>query len=134
MERLIVRSRRKPRPPLDKPHFLLYTQPDTTILSTRNVEAQYVHTIINGKKFKALIDTGASGNFISRKACTKGHILTRDARSIGLRGIDGENFKGKGGTIAQETVPCAMQIGDHAEHIMFNVIERSIVEVVLGRS
>ena len=113
---------------------LWLTQQDSTALSTETVAATFVQVMINGRKLKALIDTGASNNFITEGAVRDCCLETEKVRSTTVTGHDGEAFQGEAGTIGKCTKPTLMTLGDHAEGIMFSVLKKSTIPVILGRS
>lgn len=77
---------------------------------------------------KALIDSGASGNFISSALVGLRDIPTRRKDQV----YELELFQGKGWQVNQETLPVPCVIQKHHEEIVLDVVFMKTHDVVLG--
>jgi hypothetical protein len=103
-------------------------------LGTQGVAARLVPTRIKNQETRALIDSGASGNFVSKEEATRlGLRLVRIA-PVEASGADGEAFQGQGRDITYSTLPETMMIGTHQEVVTFYVLHKSAAPIILGRS
>jgi hypothetical protein len=80
-----------------------------------------------------LIDSGASGNFISKEEATRlGLHLVRIAPVEASR-ADGETFQGQAKEITYSTLPETIMIGTHQEVVTFYILYKSAAPIILGR-
>jgi hypothetical protein len=85
---------------------------------------------ILGQLTKAIIDSGATGNFMSPECKEKLRIPGRiKTEPVPIMGLNGELFKEK---LDQETGDLAIDINDHKEMINFNVTKLGKYEIMLG--
>src|SRR5215469_10505259 len=89
-----------------------------------------INIIIKDRRVKALLDSGASGNFMNPVTVQQLGLLTKKKEvSKDVKGLDGELL---GDTITEETGWVSMTIGDHRERINFDIIRLGNVDIVLG--
>src|SRR5438552_8575972 len=77
--------------------------------------------VISGEKIPAMIDSGATGNFICSKTVEWESIRTQKKRrpyKLGL--IDGSHTTSEVGWVTTETVPLLMKVVNHEEWIQFD--------------
>jgi RNase H-like domain found in reverse transcriptase/Reverse transcriptase (RNA-dependent DNA polymerase)/Integrase zinc binding domain/Chromo (CHRromatin Organisation MOdifier) domain/Retrotransposon gag protein len=89
--------------------------------------------IINGEKLPAMIDSGATGNFMCTETAKWDGVWTQKKRKpyrLGL--IDGSHTSSEAGWVTMETQSLQMTLGDHEEWIKFDVTYLGTHEVVLG--
>jgi hypothetical protein len=78
-----------------------------------------------------LVDSGATGSFITNKLITKYQIPTRKkARPVRLTVVDGRETSA--GLVTHETVPLPVRIGDHVEQLAFDITDLGPHAAILG--
>jgi hypothetical protein len=76
-----------------------------------------------------MIDSGASGNFISTSTVTRFEIATLSKEhGYELMAVDGSALPG----VTKETVPLQLVTQSHHEDIIFDVVEMANHHIVLG--
>ena len=82
------------------------------------------------KAVVAMVDSGASTTFISRRFVQDNHVATRRLdRPIPLFNIDGT--LNRDGTISEVAI-LGLQIGDHMEKVVFTVTDISSEDIIVG--
>jgi hypothetical protein len=106
---------------------------DATVLGIQGVAVQLVPTYIKNQETKALIDSGASGNFVSKEEATRlGLYLVRIVPVEASR-ADREAFQGQARDITYSILPETIIIGTHQEVVTFYILYKSAVPIILGR-
>ena len=86
---------------------------------------------IKGQRVLAMIDSGATGNFISDNLVRTRHLETREKKDpYQLQMADGSLFNM--GKVSRETVPLKIAIQRHHEEVTFDVIGLASHQVILG--
>ena len=86
---------------------------------------------INGQRTVAMIDSGASGNFVSKTLVQSIDLPTRTKKDYyRLQLIDGSSLSA--GKVDEETFPLPMSIQRHHEEFAFDVVEMATHNVILG--
>jgi hypothetical protein len=102
-------------------------------LGTQGVAVQLVPTQIKNQETKVLIDSGASGNFISKEEATRlGLYIVRIAPVEASR-VDREAFQGQARDITYSILPETMMIGIYQEVVTFYILYKSATPIILGR-
>jgi predicted aspartyl protease len=85
------------------------------------------------KDVKAMVDSGAQGNYISPTTAKRLGLVTREKRNpYTLAMVDGTAIGQGDGKIVTETAPVRMRIGSHEERISLDVAEIGTHQVILG--
>lgn len=89
---------------------------------------------LNGHKVRALIDSGATGNFIHPRMMIGARLSTaRKKDPYPLTLVDGEVIADNKGMVLYETRPFTMTtIGGHAEEIQLDLVTMGLHNVILG--
>jgi hypothetical protein len=88
---------------------------------------------INGHRLRAMIDSGATGNFIAEEAVQKAGIrLQTKAYPYQLQLVDGTTAGEDDGMIRKETKPERMRIDGHEELIQLDVVPLGHHLIILG--
>jgi hypothetical protein len=88
---------------------------------------------INGEMLPAMIDSGATGNFMCSTTAEWDSVPTQKKRRpyrLGL--VDGSHTSSEDGWVTTETKSLEMKIGTHSEWIQFDVTYLGTHEVILG--
>jgi len=92
----------------------------------------YCKVQINGHIQSAMIDSGATGNFIAPEAAKYLEIpLQTKQHPYRLQLVDGQ-LAGSDGKISQETIPVRMGITQHTEVIQLDVVPLGQQQIILG--
>jgi hypothetical protein len=93
-----------------------------------------ITVIINGgPTLRAMVDSGAMGNYIDPAVVSAHDICTRvKEESYSLVMADGGQASYRDGTVDIETFPLAMLGGEHMEEIVLDVTELGKHEIILG--
>lgn len=94
----------------------------------------YVVAKLKGRHLRAMIDSGATGNFITMKAADRhGLQLQQKDEPYPLRVVDGEPISTNGGMVTEETVLSEMVMLDgHKEEIQFDIVYMDNHACILG--
>ena len=94
----------------------------------------YVVAKIKGRHLRTMIDSGATGNFMTRKvADTQGLLTQRKADPYPLLVVDGEPISSNNGMVTHETVPLEMvMLRGHKETIQFDIVNMDNHACILG--
>jgi predicted aspartyl protease len=84
--------------------------------------------LVNGVRVKALIDSGATDNYLSKRVSDKVRLFL--GKSSFFETIDGEHFKGK---VAHVTVKVFNRLGS-CEVVVTDILPRDGYDLVLGQS
>ena len=89
---------------------------------------------LNGKKLRAMIDSGATGNFISPAAVIQNNLRTKvKTEPYALSVIDGTPINQDAGNVSVETTPLTMDMHrGHTEVIRLDVVSMGNHQLVLG--
>ncbi|KAK6221471.1 reverse transcriptase domain protein [Colletotrichum tabaci] len=88
---------------------------------------------IHGQRTRAIIDSGAQGNFISPRLVNERQIpWQKKERPYALRTVEGEQVEYGGGLIVLETVHLPLQVHDQKEELQFDITEMGDIDVILG--
>ena len=102
---------------------------------TRYGKQTVVTAKINGVDLQVMIDTGATSNFISRRAIKKAGLRPGRKESVyRLNLIDGQKSRPNGGIINEEVLQVEMSISGHRENVSFDVFDMAGHDVVLGNA
>ncbi|RAL65789.1 hypothetical protein DID88_005454 [Monilinia fructigena] len=92
----------------------------------------YCKVKINGQIQQAMIDSGATGNFIAPEAAKYlGVPLQKKQKPYQLQLVDGQ-LAGSDGNVSQETRPVQMNINQHSEVIQLDVVPLGQQQIILG--
>jgi hypothetical protein len=103
-------------------------------LGTQGIAARLVPTCIQNLETKALINSGASGNFITEAEVTRLGLYKVPIRPLEASRADRKALHGRAGTINHFTLPETMMIGMHQETITFYILYTLSAPIILGRS
>lgn len=88
---------------------------------------------INGKQLTAMIDSGASGNFLSQRiADGLGFGIRKKEEPYNLTVVDGSPLPSGNGRVELETYPLPVAIHKHHEELTFDIVGMATHDVVLG--
>jgi len=101
-------------------------------IAQASVAAFTISIIVNGRRTRALIDSGASGNFCSESLVRRHGLATRTKKDGGykLQAVNGSALP----SVKQETMPVTLDIQQHRERIPLDIVEMAQHDVVLGIS
>jgi len=90
-------------------------------------------TTMLGCQVRALIDSGAQGNFMPLPIVERiGVALVEKRESYPLRTVDGSAVGNWDQGVTHETTPIRMKIGDHVEEVTFDIAPIGKHRVILG--
>jgi hypothetical protein len=102
-------------------------------LGIQGIAVQLVPTYIKNQETKVLIDSGTSGNFISRNEATRlGFYLVRTVPVEASR-ADREAFQGQARDITCSILLETIIIGIYQEVVTFYILYKSVALIILGR-
>ncbi|KAL2104496.1 hypothetical protein VUR80DRAFT_315 [Thermomyces stellatus] len=88
---------------------------------------------LNGKAMTAMVDSGATGLFVSPKIVNQFELpYQTKEHPYNLAGIDGKPINYEGGCVRFETAQLEMTIGERTEQVQFDVTNTGQHPVVLG--
>ena len=89
---------------------------------------------ISGRHLRAMIDSGATGNFMTRKvADAQGFRMKLKAEPYPLMVVDGEPISSNNGMVTHETVPLVVvMLNGHREMIQFDIVHMDNHACILG--
>ncbi|KAL2013107.1 hypothetical protein VTN00DRAFT_632 [Thermoascus crustaceus] len=104
-----------------------------TTLNGMDLLKQLVITVkINGKKARAMIDSGAIGNFVSNTFVTRNGIpFTGKKEPYQLSTVDGSASSYGGGWVQMETDQSSLKIGQHKEKINLDITRMPGHDIIL---
>ena len=104
-------------------------------ITTPNIQGiahAHIPVTIKGKRIKAMIDSGATGNFIAKRIVRQyDFAIQRKKEHYNLQVADG-SLMPKTGQVEYETRPLSVAAQQHHEEITFDIIELAVHEVILG--
>jgi hypothetical protein len=106
---------------------------DTTVLGIQGIAARLVPTYIKNQETKVLIDSGASGNFVSREEATRLGLYIVQIVPVEASRADRETFRGQAKEIIYSILPETIIIGIYQEVVTFYILYKSAVPIILGR-
>ncbi len=81
-----------------------------------------------------MIDSGASGNFMTPKYAKRHKLQTQTKKHpYELRVVDGTLISQNNGEVNQETHPLTTRIHDHEEVLQFDIVNLGRHDIILGR-
>ena len=90
---------------------------------------------VNGHRLTAMIDSGATENFMSQKLISKtGFATQRKKDAYDLTVIDGSPLLNEDGRVDTETIPLPVAIQHHHEELIFDIVRMATHDIVLGMS
>jgi hypothetical protein len=113
--------------------FIIIFQLDATVLGTQGVAVQLVPIQIKNQETKALIDSGASGNFISKDKATRLGLYLVKIIPVEASRADRKTFKGQAKEITFSILLETIIIGIYQEIVTFYIFYKSAVPIILGR-
>ena len=85
------------------------------------------------QKVIAMIDSGATGNFVSEDlAKRKEFPRTRKKDPYDLFVVDRSTLLDRGGRVEEETIPLQTRIYQHQEELQFDIVRMASHEIILG--
>jgi hypothetical protein len=109
------------------------TEAPREIAATTGRGQLQVEATLRGKPIKVMIDSGATGNFISPRALGKVNAPIKPIRPYELQVVDGTNVLYNDGIIDQGITPSRMTIdGRHQEDIQLDIAPIGKHDVILG--
>ena len=116
--------RKRPRAPRGKEYQLCAT------LGSQQI---FLSVRIGGRFIRAMIDSGATGNFMTAKVATENGFRTlQKGDPYSLFTVDGKPITGGHSIVRQETSRLRMYIEGHEEVISFDLIPLGSHKVILG--
>src|SRR3989440_492878 len=89
---------------------------------------------VNGHSTTAMIDSGASGNFMTPKYAKRHKLQTQTKKHpYELRVVDGTLISQNNGEVNQETHPLTTRIHDHEEVLQYDIVNLGRHDIILGR-
>jgi hypothetical protein len=88
---------------------------------------------VNGRRFTAMVDSGATGNFMARALVEKEGYPTRkkpDAYNLVI--VDENPLLDGNGRVDKETKPLPIAIQQHHEELTFDIVGMATHDIVLG--
>ncbi|CAD0056184.1 unnamed protein product [Aureobasidium pullulans] len=99
------------------------------LASTSSTTVFRTPVTVQGRRLYAMIDSGASGNFISTSTVNRFGLATQSKEhGYELVAVDGSALPG----VSEETVPLQLVTQRHHEDIIFDVVEMANHHIVLG--
>ncbi|CAD0055203.1 unnamed protein product [Aureobasidium pullulans] len=99
------------------------------LASTSSTTVFRTPVTVQGRRLYAMIDSGASGNFISTSTVNRFGLATQSKEhGYELVAVDGSALPG----VSEETVPLQLVTQRHHEDIIFDVVEMTNHHIVLG--
>ena len=108
-----------------------------TLLHTKTGQNEFQHleiTIrIHGQNTRALVDSGAQGNYMSPRTVNKQKISWKEKEQpYRLSTVEGESVSYGQGIVNMETDHLHTTVNDHPEQITFDITDIAEHEVILG--
>jgi hypothetical protein len=102
-------------------------------LGIQGIAARLVPIYIKNQETKVLIDSGASGNFISREEATQLGLYLVKIGPVEASRADREAFQGQAKDITYSILPETIIIGIYQEVVTFYILYKSAAPIILGR-
>jgi hypothetical protein len=88
---------------------------------------------VNGRRFTAMIDSGAIGNFMARALVEKeGYSTQKKPDAYNLVVVDGNSLLDENKRVNRETKPLSVAIQQHHEKLTFDIVGMATHDIVLG--
>ena len=106
------------------------TSPRQQLLTMNYARCFKTPVLINGRRTVAMIDSGATGTFISSRLVEKFGITTRKKQDdYELSVVDGSQLETR---VDKETEPLPVAIQQHHEELTFDVVPMASHDIILG--
>ena len=87
---------------------------------------------VNGHRLTAMIDSGATGNFMSESLIERKRLPTRQKKdTYDLVVIDGNPLPSEDGRVDTETKPLPVATQQHHEELTFDIVRMATHDIVL---
>jgi hypothetical protein len=106
---------------------------DATVLGIQGIAVRLVPTYIKNQETKVLIDSGASGNFVSREEATRIGLYIVQIVPVEASRADRKTFQEQAKEIIYSILPETIIIGTYQEVVTFYILYKSAVPIILGR-
>jgi predicted aspartyl protease len=106
---------------------------DTTVLGIQGIAVQLVPIYIKNQETKVLIDSGASGNFVSKEEATRLGLRLVQIVLVETSRADREAFQGQARDITYSILLETIIIGIYQEVVTFYILYKSATPIILGR-
>jgi hypothetical protein len=106
---------------------------DATVLGIQGVAVRLVPIQIKNQETKVLIDSGTSGNFVSKKEATRLGLYIVQIVPVEASRADREAFQGQARDIIYSILLETIIIGIYQEVVTFYILYKSAVPIILGR-
>jgi hypothetical protein len=87
---------------------------------------------LRGRDIKVMIDSGATGNFMSPKTLARINIPIRSIGAYLLQTVDGTNVNHNEGIINKATIPSKLRTDGHTSEVQFDIAPIGDTEAILG--
>jgi hypothetical protein len=102
-------------------------------LGIQGIAARLVPTYIRNQETKVLINSGASGNFVSKEEATRLGLYLVQIVPVEASRADRKAFQGQARDITYSILPETIIIGIYQEVVTFYIFYKSAVLIILGR-
>jgi hypothetical protein len=102
-------------------------------LGIQGIAARLVPIQIKNQETKVLIDSGTSGNFVSKKEATRLGLYLVQIVPVEASRADREAFQGQAKEITYSILPETIIISIYQEVVTFYILYKSAVPIILGR-
>ena len=104
------------------------------MINTGYAQHMILYVLLNNKKVKIIVDSGATENYISREYVLRNKTPIRDKKNpYRLTLADGSPVRKERGQIKTETTPLLLRIEEHYEEIVLDVLGIKY-DVILGKA
>jgi len=87
---------------------------------------------VNGRRFIAMVDSGATGNFMVRALVKKeGYSTQKKPDAYNLVIVDGNPLPDENERVNKEIKPLSIAIQQHHEELIFNIVRITTHDIVL---
>jgi hypothetical protein len=102
-------------------------------LGIQDIAVQLVPIYIKNQETKVLIDSGTSGNFVSKEEATRLGLYIIRIVPVEASRADREAFQGQARDITYSIFPETIIISIYQEVVTFYIFYKSAVPIILGR-
>jgi hypothetical protein len=106
---------------------------DTTVLGIQGIAVRLVLILIKNQETKVLIDSGTSGNFVSKEEATRLGLQLVQIVPVEASRADRKAFQRQARDIAYSIFSETIIIGIYQEVVTFYILYKSAVPIILGR-
>jgi len=100
---------------------------------TAHAQCFIISVKINDRRLIAIVDSGATGNFISRSLAEReGYSTQKKSDAYNLIVVDGNLLSDGNERVDKETKPLSIAIQQHYKELTFNIVEMATHNIVLG--